>query len=331
MNNCETPLVSVIMPVYNTELYVADAIKSILDQTLGALELICIDDGSTDHSRMICEAFEAQDERISVVCQANSGQGCARNWALEMAKGEFIYFMDSDDILAPTALEEICCEMTSRGLDLLFFEAHCFGDVKDEGQYKRKSSYKGDFSGPDLAKLLLDNDDFIVSPCLYVAAKKLFWDNNIKFLERVKHEDDIATILVLLNSKRASCVRRDYYARRYRSGSTMTSFDPEASTKGAFKTYCELSKRRAVAPSDSVLLTSAADAFLERCKRETIRVFSHCRAPINGFFDVVDCEDDIELRLAGEIVGSISEMRMRFYLYRWLRHLKRNLLQVFEA
>lgn len=321
----ETPLVTVIMPVYNTELYVADAINSILGQTLSSLELICVDDGSTDRSREICEAFGASDERMSVICQSNSGQGCARNRALKAARGEFIYFMDSDDILAPTALEEVCDEMDARGLDLIFFEAHCFGEVKGAGQYKRANSYEGVYSGPDLANLLLGNDDFIVSPCLYVAAAKLYRDNDIRFLERVKHEDDIATILVLLSSERATCTHRDFYARRYRSGSTMTSFDPEASTKGAFKTYCELSRRRAAAADDNVLQSMAADAFLDRCKRETIRIFSHCRAPIDRFADVVDCEDDIELRAAGEIVRSISDMKAKFYLFRGLRLLKRKL------
>lgn len=321
----ETPLVTVIMPVYNTELYVADAIESVLNQTLDALELICIDDGSSDCSREICEAFEANDERVTVIAQPNSGQGCARNKALKMANGRYIYFMDSDDILAPTALEEVCGEMNAKKADLIFFEAHCFGDVKEANRYKRSSAYEEVYAGPDLASLLLDNNDFIVSPCLYVATTDLYRDSDIRFLERVKHEDDIVTILVLLNSKRAACINRDLYARRYRVGSTMTSFDPEASTKGAFKTYCELLRRRSTADGDSVLRSTAGDMFLQRCKNETIRFFSHASASPDQFADVVDCGDGIELQAADEIVRSISKIKAKFYLARGLRHLKREL------
>lgn len=324
----ETPLVTVIMPVYNTELYVADAINSILDQTLNSLELICVDDGSTDRSREICEAFAAEDGRVRVLSQENSGQGCARNKALKEANGKFIYFMDSDDILAPMALKEVCDEMGARNLDLVFFEAHCFGEGREVNQYKRGKSYDGVYPGPELANLLLGNDDFIVSPCLYVSASSLYRNNDIRFLEGVKHEDDIATILVLLNSKRATCIRRDFYARRYRSGSTMTSFDPEASVKGAFKTYCELSRRRLAADCDSVLRSTAAKAFLERCERETIRIFSHATAPLDRFEDVVDCEDDIERQIANEIVCSISNKRVKFCFMRRLRHLKRKLFKI---
>lgn len=321
----KSPLITVIMPVYNTELYVADAISSILQQSLTDIELICIDDGSTDRSREICETFEASDERVSVIYQTNSGQGTARNRALEKARGQFIYFMDSDDILAPRALEQVSYEMASKQLDLLFFEAHCFGDVEKVNDYKRQESYEGVYSGPDLAKLLLNNDEFIVSPCLYVASTDLFRMNDIRFLEGVKHEDDIATILVLLHAKRASCVHWDLYARRYRPGSTMTSFNPEASTKGAFRTYCDLLRRQRAAANGSPLRSAAAYAFLERCRHETVRLFSHCTVPPEQFAKLVGCRDDDELQVASEIVSTVFDMGVRFYVERILRHLKRRL------
>lgn len=321
------PLVTVIMPVYNTELYVSDAVSSILQQSMSDLELICIDDGSTDRSREICEAFAAEDERVTVICQANSGQGTARNKALKKANGRFVYFMDSDDILSSVALEEICKEMISRQLDLLFFEAHCFGEIGKTNAYKRKGVYDDVYAGPDLANLLLKNDEFIVSPCLYVASADLYRKNDIRFLERVKHEDDIATILVLLNSKRATCFHWDFYARRYRPGSTMTSFNPEASTKGAFRTYCDLWQRRKAVTASGVLRSAAADAFLERCKYETVRLFSHCRVPVDRFFEVVGCQNESEFKAADEILRAISDMGFRFYLERGLRLIKRKLLE----
>lgn len=322
------PLVTVIMPVYNTELYVSDAIDSILNQTLDSLELICVDDGSTDHSRSICNEFAANDKRVTVVSQENSGQGRARNNALDLARGRFIYFMDSDDVLSLEALEIVCSEMVEADLDLLFFEAHSFGDAKGFTEYKRGHSYNKVYSGTELASLLLSNDEFIVSPCLYVARADLYRANAIKFLEdHVKHEDDIFTILTLLHARRATCLRRDLYARRYRPGSTMTSFDPVSSTKGAFRTYSELLRRREVSNADSPLRSSAADEFLGRCKSETVRHFSHCSVPPSQFVETVGCRDVIEYRAADEVVEAISDMGTWFSVERSLRLIKHKLIK----
>lgn len=323
-----SPLVSVIMPVYNTELYVTDAINSILRQTLDSLELICVDDGSTDHSRSICNEFAANDERVTVILQENSGQGRARNIALDLARGRFVYFMDSDDVLSLEALETICLKMVEADLDLMFFEAHSFGDVKGPTVYKRRCSYDKVYSGTELAGLLLSNDDFIVSPCLYVARTELYRTKDIKFLdEHVKHEDDIFTILALLHARRATCLRRDLYARRCRSGSTMTSFDPVSSTKGAFWTYSELLRRREASSADSPLRSSAADEFLSRCKSETVRHFSHCAVPLNHFAEMVECRDVIEHRAAAEVLETINDMGIRFSVERFLRLMKRKLIK----
>ncbi len=321
-----TPLVTVIMPVYNTEAYVSDAISSILRQTLTDLELICVDDGSTDRSRIICESYASDDERVCVIAQENSGQGHARNRALDMARGKFIYFMDSDDILLPEALETICSKMIEDKLDLLFFEAHSFGETKGAGEYKRRYSYGDAYSGIELASLLLANGEFVVSPCLYVATADLYRAHNIRFLdEHVKHEDDIFTILTLLHAGRTTCVHRDLYARRYRPGSTMTSFDPVSSVKGAFKTYVELLRRRKSSPATSPLRSSAADEFLNRCKNETVRHFSYCTIPPSRFAEMVGCKDAIERQAAEDVIRTISSMGVRFHVERYLRLIKREL------
>lgn len=322
----ESPLVTVIMPVYNTEPFVSEAIDSILGQTLKSLELICVNDGSTDQSGVICDKYATIDKRVVVIEQSNSGQGCARNRALKLAHGKFIYFMDSDDILLPTALEEVCLKMIENKLDLLFFEAHTFGEIKAVGKYRRDFLYDDAYSGAELASLLLKNNEFIVSPCLYVASADLYQTNGIRFLEdHVKHEDDIFTILALLYSKRATCLHQDLYARRYRPGSTMTSFDPVSSVKGAFRTYSELIRRREMSCSTSVLRSSVVDEFLDRCKQETIRYFSHCNIPLSEFTSIVECKDDMESRVADDITDSVSAMRIKFYFVRYLRLIKRKL------
>ena len=99
------PKVSVIIPVYNTCNYVQEALESICRQTLTDLEIIVIDDGSTDGSREVIDKIAATDSRIQVYGQTNQGLSVTRNEGLKYAVGEYIYFMDSDDLLEPDALE----------------------------------------------------------------------------------------------------------------------------------------------------------------------------------------------------------------------------------
>ena len=98
------PCVSVIIPIYNTENYLREALDSICNQTLQELEIILINDGSTDNSQAIIEEYAQKDIRIHYSIQSNQGQGVARNNGLQLATGKYIYFMDSDDILETDAL-----------------------------------------------------------------------------------------------------------------------------------------------------------------------------------------------------------------------------------
>lgn len=95
----EKVLVSVIIPVYNVEDFLAEAIESVLDQSFGSLELILVNDGSTDHSASICQHYVQKDSRVKFIAQQNSGVSVARNNGLLHAKGAYVFFMDSDDTI----------------------------------------------------------------------------------------------------------------------------------------------------------------------------------------------------------------------------------------
>lgn len=107
--------ISVIVPVYNVENYISDCVESILTQSFCEFELILIDDGSTDRSGELCDQFAEQDDRIRVLHQANQGQAAARNNALDIAKGEWICFVDSDDLIHPQMLEVLYCAVHNTG------------------------------------------------------------------------------------------------------------------------------------------------------------------------------------------------------------------------
>ena len=98
--------VSVIIPVYNAEKYLAECLDSIVCQTLSDIEIICVNDGSSDNSLSLLEAYSRKDNRFKIINQENSGPGVARNTGINVASGEYIFFVDSDDTIFPETLEK---------------------------------------------------------------------------------------------------------------------------------------------------------------------------------------------------------------------------------
>jgi glycosyltransferase involved in cell wall biosynthesis len=112
-------MISIIMPVYNVEKYIAKSIQSVLNQTYQDFELLIIIDGSLDNSKQIAETFN--DERITIYEKSNGGLSDARNYGLKRAKGEFVYFLDSDDWIEPTLLQDTICVFDKKEIDLVIF------------------------------------------------------------------------------------------------------------------------------------------------------------------------------------------------------------------
>jgi len=114
------PLVSVIIPVYNVENFLRKCLNAVFTQTFKNWECIVIDDGSTDNSGKICDEYANKDDRIKVLRIENSGPAIARNCGLDIAKGEYIYFLDSDDFIEPNTFEKVITEM-DKGYDMVSF------------------------------------------------------------------------------------------------------------------------------------------------------------------------------------------------------------------
>ena len=103
----DKPLISVIVPVYNTEKYLYRCVESICNQTYRNLEIILVDDGSTDGSGAICDQLSGEDDRIRVIHKENEGASAARNTGLDLAKGEYIGLVDSDDYISTDMYEKL--------------------------------------------------------------------------------------------------------------------------------------------------------------------------------------------------------------------------------
>lgn len=115
-----TPKISIIIPVYNASAFLAEALDSVLTQTLTSIEVVCVDDGSTDSSGDILATYCMRDRRIRVISQTNAGASVARNRGLDAALGEYVYFADADDRLLPTLCEMAIAMADAHQLDLVF-------------------------------------------------------------------------------------------------------------------------------------------------------------------------------------------------------------------
>ena len=114
--------VSVILPIYNVAPYLDETFRSLINQSLSDIEIIAVNDGSTDNSEDIIRKYAQQDARISYFSQQNQGQSVARNLALQHAKGKYIYMMDSDDVIDTDALR-ICYDYAEKNeADFIFFD-----------------------------------------------------------------------------------------------------------------------------------------------------------------------------------------------------------------
>lgn len=115
-----SPKISVIIPVYNASAFLAEALDSVLAQTLTNLEVICVNDGSSDQSGDILAAYANKDSRLRVISQANAGASAARNLGLDLASGEYVYFADADDRLASDLCEKAIAVAEPNQLDFVF-------------------------------------------------------------------------------------------------------------------------------------------------------------------------------------------------------------------
>ena len=148
----ESAIVSVIMPVYNTASYLAEAVESVTNQSFSDWELILINDGSTDDSGTICESYAASDPRIHVIHQENRGLSAARNTGLRTASGEYIQFLDSDDWLFPDALEVLLKAITAFQTDMVIFDLQY--EWEDHSLHERSALKPGKYDSEFILKKL---------------------------------------------------------------------------------------------------------------------------------------------------------------------------------
>ena len=214
-------LFSIIIPVYNVEGYLRDCLESVLSQTFADWEAICVDDGSSDDSRAIMEEYAQKDSRIKAVMQKNAGTAAARNTGLKAAKGDYIFFLDSDDWIESHTLQTLADQLG--GEDILCFSGRRF--FEDENDYRPADQLpeKQYASGMDYynENALLSRDFAFVCVVLRVYKTSFLIGNKLFFDDDVSFEDNLWVPIVLFHAGSIKVISDVLYVYRVREGSKM--------------------------------------------------------------------------------------------------------------
>lgn len=227
-NEASTPMVSVIVPIYNVEDYVGQTIESLLAQTFTDFEVICVNDGSTDASEYVAYEAAEGDWRFRFVKRHNGGLSAARNTGVVHARGEYVTFLDSDDYYAPDALERLCAAASADDLDLVDFSAFTFYEdeglrnVHEEDFYEKRKPIEGVVSGAELFMRHMEQGSYVPSACMHMARRSIVSNPDLQFLEGCIHEDELFSPILYGLSGKAAFLSEPLYARRMREGSIMT-------------------------------------------------------------------------------------------------------------
>ena len=221
--------ISVIVPVYNCEDYLEESLGSILKQTFNDIEVICIDDGSTDDSLGILNEMASSDSRIQVFPQENQGAGAVRNYGMKKASGDYVYFFDADDYLLKEGLEKAYSNAIRNDSDIVFFK---FDQYKDNKFLTHSGPYiEHQFKGADFDNFTFDWHDYRTGPFTGPFApwlklyKKEFLDayDCFRFPNDLNHNDVPFHVMTFLKASKISFVPEHLYRYRIDNAGSITN------------------------------------------------------------------------------------------------------------
>lgn len=218
------PEISIIVPVYNVEKYLCDCIDSILKQSFVDFELILVNDGSLDKSGLICEEYAKKDTRIRVIHQNNKGQAAARNYGIKVAKGQWVHFVDADDIIHPSMLEVLFNSLNNSNVRI----SMCGGEEAETVSHDFFEKENFEFNVYDVNENYLRN--------LYLNTQYRYWIvwgklididivRKIPFSEGRVYEDNAVVCQWLYEAKKVADTSCElYFYRINTAGTTKSAF-----------------------------------------------------------------------------------------------------------
>lgn len=233
------PLVSVIIPIYNAQDYIEFCLRSVLDQTYPNLEILCIDDGSTDQSVEIIKKLTYNDLRVTLIQIENHGQGYARNLGLQSAKGEYVFFLDADDFIEPITIDLAVTRAEADMSDFVVFDWRYYNPVSQSSNYCNTDLFFSEYllEKENCLKLLQVPSMFTVNK-LYRHSFLKNW--NIKYGEGYLYEDIPYWIKAVLFSSKVSLIHSPLYRITiHQTSSTKTAIDTDRHCKSYIQAMSE--------------------------------------------------------------------------------------------
>ncbi|MBQ8805587.1 MAG: glycosyltransferase [Bacteroidaceae bacterium] len=227
--NMNSPLISIIIPVYNVEKYLNRCMESVVNQTLKNIEIILIDDGSPDNSPQLCDEWGRKDSRIKVVHKVNEGLGLARNTGMEVATGKYIAFIDSDDYVEPKMYEKLYTKAISNNADIVYcgyklgLDDGTFTDKSDFNEEKTFEN-KNDIENLSINYFYPQNGHLMMMSVWHSIYKREIIKTKF-FSERIVVSEDLHfQISAILNSKKIIYIPDSLYYYCYNKDSLSHSF-----------------------------------------------------------------------------------------------------------
>ena len=241
--------ISIIVPVYNTERYIGQCLDSVLGQSFNNYEIVCVNDGSTDGSLSILEEYKNKDKRVRIITTENAGLSAARNTGVRSAMGEYICYLDSDDMLEDGALDRMSDAIDDGYADVIGYNARLMYDsehIKEvynkDAYYIRKGNYSDITEGSQLFASMMENNEFIETAWLMLIKREYLEKKEITFYEGILHEDVLYAIQCYLDANKAKYVEDINYVYRIRENSIMTKSVTSKNIYSKLVSYDEIMK-----------------------------------------------------------------------------------------
>jgi glycosyltransferase involved in cell wall biosynthesis len=215
-------LVSVIVPIYKVEAELRECVDSVLDQTLQDIEVVLVDDGSPDACPQICDEYGAYDNRVRVIHKRNGGLSDARNAGLDVATGEYVMFVDSDDRIEPDSCERLYRTAKKLNADIVLGDWNVCPGPTSPDHYSSLEEGKT-YTPKEFIATVLPKGQWYPCACFMCCRRAFFEENNLRFAVGLLHEDMEMQPRIFLAAKAICCIKFKFYQYVKRPGSIMRS------------------------------------------------------------------------------------------------------------
>ncbi|WP_440509632.1 glycosyltransferase family 2 protein, partial [Serratia ureilytica] len=265
---------------YNTDKYIVECVNSALGQDYENIEVIVVNDGSTDTTEELLSELAHNNAKLKILTQKNQGQSVARNNGLTLATGEFVIFLDSDDAIDNSLISKCISALNATKSDIVFFNGESFYDSADDEltagfapKYIRNTRLCEEaMDSHTFFKRSWKLNNYTVSPCMFISRTQLVKDN--PFYPGIVHEDNLFTTKILLSQKsKIICINDILYRRRIRPNSVMTSKKSERNAIGYLTVAKKMTALRSQTDDE---LNACLNSFISHCVSSSLNDAKAC-------------------------------------------------------